>query len=96
MTLHSKLSQRRSVSCRAWRLSVNFDHHLDYRLKCFRPDVAAGLVDLHCASVAGDLESRRCLSCSKHFQDFILPCGIGGDFADLGLEFGVDLGDCVW
>lgn len=24
-----------------------------------------------------------------------LPCGIGGDFAERGLEFGVERGDCV-
>jgi hypothetical protein len=44
-----------------------------------------------------DLETKETFKPAYGCQKFfLLPCGIGGDFADLGLEFGVERGDCVW
>ena len=100
MTSHSRLNQRRNVNC----LSSRFFDRFDYHCECCRLAVVVGsyavvgfgfVMSHYGAAVAVDLKTLSCKIQFNYSHGKHSPCGIGGDFAERGLEFGVERGDCV-
>lgn len=96
MTSHSKDYRPRSVNYLSSALSEYFDRHQDFDYRFPGSFESAARRFLSAVEIVGLSRNVRLFWHFRRLDPFFLPCGIGGDLADLGLEFGVDRGDCVW